>query len=408
MCFIKNLKILPQNNLYSLKRIIIILISLCSYGLIDIILAQQIPVIASHAIRAEFNTVENYKNIEKCGFTLACEYYPSREYAIRHLDTAGKTNVKLIVWCPEILNDMENTVREFNKYKSFGGYLLFDEPGSDKFTFVSEEIHKLRKFDSNNFIWINLFPIYASAEQLMSVSYEQYVDDYIEKVKPSFLSFDNYGIKNNGLRRDYYQNLEIISSICKKRNFPFWAYVLTSQYGSYGTPTKGTISFQTYNNLAYGAQGIEYFSYRRILEYGLNMKCAPVDTNYQIMPVYYDVKELNSEIKYYSKYFYGCDIKEVTHLSKDIPVGTRQTKTLPFGIKNCKYSGKGFVVSHFMNGKHEYVLFVNKDYENHQILELETSNMIKRISYYTRERDKGRGKQRFSAQPGSIILLRLN
>lgn len=363
---------------------------------------------ASHAIRAEYNTLENYKNIEECGFTLACEYYPSRDYAVRHLATASKTNVKLIVWCPEILKDIMNTVQMFNKYKSFGGYLLYDEPGADKFAKVAKEYAKLKSLDDNHHVWINLYPITAEKYRLQTNSYEAYIANYLDKVNPSFLSFDNYGIDKDGIRADYFQNLEIISSQCKLRQTPFWAYVLTSQFGNYIQPTKGTLSFQAYSNLAYGAQGIEYFSYRRILEYGLNMKCAPVDTNYQIMPVYYDVKELNSEIKYYSKYFYGCDIKSVTHLSKDIPIGTRQTKTLPFGIKNCKYSGKGFVVSHFMNGKYEYLLFVNKDYENHQILELETSNKLKRISYYTRERDKVRGKQRFLAQPGSIILLRLN
>ena len=104
-----------------MKRIILIILSLCGHCYIGTILAQQIPIIASHAIRAEYNTVDNYKNIEGCGFTMACEYYPSREFAIRHLETASKTGVKLIVWCPEILYDMENTVREFNKYKSFWG-----------------------------------------------------------------------------------------------------------------------------------------------------------------------------------------------------------------------------------------------------------------------------------------------
>jgi hypothetical protein len=362
---------------------------------------------ASHAIRAEYNTLENYKNIEECGFTLACEYYPSRDYAVRHLATASKTNVKLIVWCPEILKDMMNTVRMFNKYKSFGGYLLYDEPGADKFAKVAKEYAKLKSMDDNHHVWINLYPITAEKYRLQTNSYETYIANYLDIVNPSFLSFDNYGIDKDGIRADYFQNLEVISSKCKIAKTPFWAYVLTSQFGNYVQPTKGTLSFQAYNNFAYGAQGIEYFSYRRILDYGLNMVCAPVDTNYQKMPVYQDVKELNAEITYYSKYFYGCDVKEVTHLSKVLPFGTNHTRNLPAGIKECGYSRNGFVVSSFTKDKHEYLMFVNKDYSESQAIILNLPRKIKRLSYYSNERFKGKGMQTFVAQAGSIILLRL-
>lgn len=390
-----------------MKRNIILLLFIWVSCLTCALFSQSIPIMASHAIRAEYNTLENYKNIEECGFTLACEYYPSRDYAVRHLATASKTNVKLIVWCPEILKDMMNTVRMFNKYKSFGGYLLYDEPGADKFAKVAKEYAKLKSMDDNHHVWINLYPITAEKYRLQTNSYETYIANYLDIVNPSFLSFDNYGIDKDGIRADYFQNLEVISSKCKIAKTPFWAYVLTSQFGNYVQPTKGTLSFQAYNNFAYGAQGIEYFSYRRILDYGLNMVCAPVDTNYQKMPVYQDVKELNAEITYYSKYFYGCDVKEVTHLSKVLPFGTNHTRNLPAGIKECGYSRNGFVVSSFTKDKHEYLMFVNKDYSESQAIILNLPRKIKRLSYYSNERFKGKGMQTFVAQAGSIILLRL-
>lgn len=403
MAFIKNLNCLQIKKV--IRIVFVLFFIIWGHSQACFLYSQTLPIIASHAIRADYNTLDNYKNIEKCGFSMACEYYPSRELALRHLMTAAKTNVKLIIWCPEILTDMENTVREFSRYKSFGGYLMFDEPEATKFRTVAEEVKKLNKIDNKHYIWINIFPIYATLNQLQSISYKQYVDDYIEIVNPSILSFDSYGIKKDGLRSDYYQNLEIISSSCKQKGISFWAYVLTSQYGNYKTPTKGTLSFQAFNNLAYGAQGIEYFSYRRILEYGLNMTCAPIDTNYQIMPIYYDVKELNAEIKYYSRFFYGCNIKEVTYLGKGIPVGTRQMGNLPASIRIVSYTGNGFLVSYFASGKHDYLLFVNQDYTKSQELVLETPYKLKRLSYYKRERHKGKGQITYLAQPGSIILL---
>lgn len=391
-----------------MKRFLLVeVLSFISFFYSYLFAQQKIQIIASHAIRENFGSFVNYKTIEECGFTTACEYYPTKEEAIKHLAIAAGTKVKLIIWCPEILNNMEKTVHDFCQYSSFGGYLLFDEPGADKFNEIAKQYMRLRRLDNEHYIWINLFPITAEKYRLHTSSYEEYVDEYLKKVKPSFLSFDNYGIDKNGIRLKYYQNLEIISSLCKTKQIPFWAYVLTSQFGNYEQPTKGTLSLQAYNNLAYGAQGIEYFSYRRILDYQLNMICAPVDTNYQKMPVYYDVKELNAEIQYYSSFFYGCDVKEVTHLSKDIPIGTRQTGELPFRIKIDNYNGKGFVVSHFFNGSHEYLLFVNKDYSESQTVVLETPRRVKRISYYSSERFIGRGKLTFTAQPGSIILLHL-
>lgn len=368
---------------------------------------KRIPVMASHAIAADYNTLENYIILEEAGFTLAKQYYPSIDVAIAHLNTARKTRVKIIVECPELSKDWANNVIRLKGYKSFGGYDVFDEPGKDSFEKIASTISEIKQLDGKHHIWVNLFPILVSPDRLQMDSYEEYVKHYIETVRPQFVSFDCYGINKWGLHADYFKNLEIISEQCKKAGVPFWAYVLASQFDVYAEPTKGTISFQAYCNLAYGAQGIEYFSYRRIVQGALNITMSPIDTNYQIMPIYNDVKELNAELHFYSKYFYGNDVKEVTHLNKNIPVGTKPTKDLPYGIKVLRYSGKGFIVSYFTKGRHEYLLFVNRDYSEPQIIELETLNSLKRLSYYKRERYKGSGILQFETQPGSIVLLKL-
>ena len=368
---------------------------------------HRIEVMASHTIRAEYNNLENYNNIKECGFTLARENYPSRDIAIEHLKTAAKTNVKLIIGCPEILKDMENTVRLFNSFDSFGGYYICDEPGADRFDDLSKIVKRLKTLDERHYIWINVFPVYANKQQLKSESYEQYINDYIEIVKPPFLSFDCYGIKKNGIIPNYYQNLELISSQCKTKGIPFWAYVLTSQFGSNVYPTKGTLSFQAYSNLAYGAQAIEYFSYRRILGYGLNMTIAPVDTNYKKMAIYNVVKKLNSEIKYYSPIFYRNEIQDVSHLSKIIPLGTKKLKRLPGGLLIESYGGEGFVVSQFTNSGKKYVLFVNKDYQKSQSLTIVSTKKINRISCYASERQSIIGRKVLDVKAGSIVLLRV-
>ncbi len=391
------------------KRLIV---NLIFFGLIPSIgsyvsmLAQsRIPIMASHTIRANYNSLYNYKTIEEGGFTLARENYPSRDVAIQHLKTASKTNVKLIIWCPDILD--EETIRQFNRHKSFGGYSLHDEPGVNAFEELSIKIKHLESLDKKHYIWTNLFPIHASKQQLQSDSYEHYVKDYIEKVNPPFVSFDCYGILKSGLRTNYFQNLEIVSNLSRENNIPFWAYVLTSQFGSYERPTKGTLSFQAYNNLAYGAQGIEYFSYRRILDYGLNMSMAPIDIDYKKMEIFDAVKELNAEIAFYSRYFCGNHVQDISHLCKELPLGTHRLEHLPVGLSIKSYSGEGFVVSQFTNKHRKYVLFVNRDYKNSQKLTIESSRSIRHISCKHREKRNNKDEMVFTVEPGSIVLLRV-
>lgn len=369
---------------------------------------KRIPIMASHTIRAGHNTIENYRAIEEAGFTLAKESYPSLDEAVEHLKTASKTKVKLIIECPELSKNIEYSVNCLSKFNSFGGYDISDEPGAALFEKIGNRVQTIQSLDGIHYIWVNLFPIYAELERLQTSSYEDYVEKYIEKVNPPFVSFDCYGITKTQLRTNYYHNLEVVSQKCKKAGLPFWAYVLASQFGNYAEPTKGTLSFQAYNNLAYGAQGIEYFCYRQIVQKGLNITISPIDTNYQKMPVYYDVKELNCEIGYYSKVFYGNDVKDVSFLGKTIPEGTKPTTTLPNGIKLSNYGGKGFLASYFTNGKHEYLMFVNQDYVEPQVIEIESKRRIKRLSYYRKERMRASGKLTFEAQPGSMILLCLS
>ena len=363
---------------------------------------SQFPIMASHALGNGHGTVENYKTIEEAGFTLSIAYLNSRDEVIRHLEAASKTSVKLIVWCPEILTDPEETINAFKKYRSLGGYYLSDEPNSGSFSELSGKYDLFQRIDKKHHIWINVYPKYATNKQLGTKSYENYINQYIKIINPKFVSFDHYGLMINGLRSDYFENLEIVSKQCRIYGKPFWAYVLSAEFGDYLPPTKGSLSFQAYSNIAYGAQGIEYYTYQK----GRH-KSAIVDENYQKLPIYNAVKELNSEIRYYSKFLTGNKVEEVSHFSREIPKGTKRTDKTIWGLTLKKYSGKGFVVSQFTNKKKKFILFVNKDYEKPQVLEISSIDSIRRISYYKIERIKCVGEHSFVVQPGSIVLLRL-
>ena len=286
-----------------MSRLVGIILLLCCIGNNVSFTQNRFPILASRAIGDGQASVENYTLLEKAGFTLAFQTYSSLDEVRRQLKAASSTTVKLIIWCPELEKDLEKTVLELKRYKSFGGYYISDEPNIKSFKALSNKIRKYKSLDSKHHLWINIYPNSANRKYIGTDSYDRYLSSFFKIVNPPVVSFDHYGILKKGLRPEYYKNLEDVSRYCKLYSKPFWAYVLASEFEDYATPTKGTISFQAYSNIAYGAQGIEYFSYRRIIGWGLNMKSALVDMNYHKMPIYEAVKELNTEIQFFSDIF---------------------------------------------------------------------------------------------------------
>ena len=58
--------------------------------------------------------------------------------------------------------------------------------------------------------YINLFPNYASPDQLGTVDYAYHVRAYLETVQPPFLSYDHYSLLEAGDRPGYFANLEVV------------------------------------------------------------------------------------------------------------------------------------------------------------------------------------------------------
>ena len=75
------------------------------------------------------------------------------------------------------------------------------------------------------------------------------------------VSFDNYPVTNEGVRQLWYENLMIIAEESEKAGLPFWAFAMSVPHWNYPVPTLASLRMQMYTNLAYGAQGLQYFTY---------------------------------------------------------------------------------------------------------------------------------------------------
>ena len=125
--------------------------------------------------------------------------------------------------------------------------------------------------------YINLFPDYATSQQLGAQHYEAYLDLYTKTCQPPFISYDNYSLFNDGqLDEDrFYGNLESVRNKSLHDSIPFWNVILSNAHFNYAEPSVATLAVQVYSTLAYGGKGIGYFTYYTP-QIG-NYRLAPVD-----------------------------------------------------------------------------------------------------------------------------------
>jgi hypothetical protein len=141
---------------------------------------------------------------------------------------------------------------------------------------------------------INLFPTYASTEQLGTKTYQEHLDKFISTVKPSYLSYDHYHFQKNTTRKGFFENIEIIRDTAIANKIDPMLIILLTEHMSYADLTKYQIEWEVNMCLTYGMKRISYFTFwlcQSLLDQGWSDAC--MDTTGKIYPHYYDVQEIN-------------------------------------------------------------------------------------------------------------------
>jgi hypothetical protein len=219
-------------------------------------------------------------------------------------------------------------------------------------------------------------------------------------VPQRFLSFDHYPIREiygvSTLREEWYKNLEDIRYVAKAKKLPIWAFALSLSVGDEAErcpiPTTAELRLQQFSNLAYGAQGFQYWTFHGIYR---NSKSQ----------IYDRVLQVNKELQALSKIFLGAEVTDVWHTGAELPYGTKALEKMPDGIKSLVTSDKGAVVSRVKKGSNIYIAIVNKDYQADMTLDIEfTGKAMKFDSMgYKAEAQSGRT----TLSPGNIIVYQI-
>lgn len=324
--------------------------------------AEPLTIHAWWSIPAGETTVERYRELAGAGFTTSMSPLPDADTVARALDCAAEAGVGLFVFCPELRSDPEGTVRRFMGHPALAGWHLRDEPNAADFADLGEWTRRIQAVDDAHPCYINLFPTYATPEQLGTDTYSEHIGLFIAEVPVPFISFDHYPVTDDGLREDYYENLRIVSDAAAGAGRPFWAFALSVDCETYRHPTVPYMKLQMYSNLAYGASALQYFTYWTPEGSDVwKFTDAPIGLDGERSPMYERVREVTAELQARAEVFSGATVLTVGHAGI-IPPGTEgHTVMDPVTAIDVAGPGSGAVVSWLRNGGRTFLMLVGGD-----------------------------------------------
>ena len=362
----------------------------------------ELPILAWHSIPADSTTLERFLEMKDIGINTHFSGYPDADAMERALDLAEQAGIKIIISCPELSEEPEKTVIRFMNHPALAGYFLRDEPNTSAFPELAAWAKRIRATDDNHFCYLNLLPTYAPLDMLQAESYRDYVHRFDQEVPLQLLSFDHY-------RPDWYENLEIFSDEARKAGKPFWAFALATAHDPYPIPDLSHLRLQMYSNLAYGAQGLQYFTYWTPGKNpNWNFHHGPIGLDGKRTDVYDKIKTLNTELQALSGVFLGAEVISVRHTGDSIPQGTVALTELPEQVKALETEGEGAVVSLLQNKEKQFLVIVNRDFKNRMQLHIELAPGVKRIMKDGSIVDASLYSDTMMVDPGDAMIYMLN
>lgn len=341
----------------------------------------HIPILGWYSIPPEEATAARYLEMRDAGFDISFSFLGSPEDVQKTLDAAHQAGMKIVISCPELKMETEKIVKRFMDHPALAGYFLRDEPAVGAFTDLGNWAKRVNAVDPKHFCYVNLFPNYATPVQLGTADYREYVNKFAKEVPLHFLSFDSYPLTSaEGVYEKWYQNLEIFSDEAKKVNKPFWGFAQSILFDNkHEDPSLATMRVQMFTNLAYGAQGLQYFTYWTPVSSAEDFRGGPITLEGKRSTVYDHIKTLNREIKSLSGVFYGAKVRSLQFFGNNIPLGTKRMSVLPAPIKVFATEGKTALVSFMENGDKQFIVIVNTDYRKKMSLTLSGDSSLKRV-----------------------------
>ena len=364
-------------------RLILIILFCMSLHMTKANEPQGFPIIAD-ILHTEFYDAERFRDIHKAGFN-ACLCRCNTPWKMREvLTNAQRHGMKVIMYSNLFFDNPEKNIPLVMGHKALWQYYLADEPKMKHWETLKTLQKRIKKIDRNAQCYINLLPN-SSKDVLKSIgldNYPEYLREF-SKIEQPQISYDFYPVQGKVVMGDvWYRILDDIRAESHRTGRPFWAYVLCVPHHIYPMPTMGHLRLQCYVNLAYGAQGIQYFSYSTPEpDNQYDFHDGPLLRNGKKSGTYNLVKKMNGELRNVASLFWKSEVTRIEHR---------------------RFVDGEVLVSHFKKGDRRYTCFVNKSAWKDVTVSLRPGDYARRIR---KDLKTERVKPSYTLSAGDILIL---
>ena len=231
---------------------------------------------------------------------------------------------------PDIFERKSDFYRKCEAHPSFAGVFITDEPDCSQYPVFADLKVAFDKFFNNkkHGYYINLLPTYANDVTQLGAPYPEYIQQYIDIVKPDNVCFDHYPFEKRRVnaetdedgfydetRKDYFYNMDVVAKACDKADIEMWTFVQAKNYVKRETDlTYEAMAFQFYVSLAYGAKSLVYYTYWTWPGYYASevdkiFPQAIISAKGERLERYYHVQAIHKEISFFGEEFMKCKHK---------------------------------------------------------------------------------------------------
>ena len=381
-------------------RLLLTAAALCVFS--GLLARGEIPIVGWWMPEWE-TTAANYARAKAAGLT-HLTYGPAETAAVlAHLDLAAKAGLKLVVTVSEKVDPAE-FAKAVKDHPALAAYLLADEPNAKAMPALGARSRSLLSVDKAHTSYVNGYGTILASDNppnwYGTPDLESYIELTLKTIPTRMLSFDEYpilawekdtkrqppfrNVTNLTLRTDWYEALETYSRISRAREIPFWGFALSTAFKTASTvmpvPLLSHIRLQHYSNLAYGAQGLQYWAYWPPIPPGeMKMHTGVVGADGRHTAVTDNIRRFNQEFKARAFVFDGAELLGVWHTGVAIPAKTRRLEKLPRGVKSLTTPDGGAVVSVLRNRGRRYLVIVNRSATDELTLKVEFDSAAERV-----------------------------
>ena len=257
---------------------------------------------------------------------------------------------------------VQKAVDTYAGYDNILGWNICDEPSADTFPVLQKIVSAFRRIDPDREVYINVWPNYASPEQLMAVDYNSYIEKYLSEVDPYFISYDYYHFTSETSSSDltrYFENIEDIRSAGLKYGKDQMQIILLTKHLSFGDITPYQLQWEVNMALVYGMKRMSYFTFwndQYMESSGWENSC--MNSKGEKNPHYYDVQAVNEWLLPLGNELFGKTSTAVFHKGSSDKLSENSTAYSSYGeLGLC--TGEDFVIGFFDDAS---FMIVNKEY----------------------------------------------